>query len=295
MSGRLRWAVEGRDWPNAEASRIVAAGGLHWHVQRAGAGPTVLLLHGAGAATHSWRDVLPILAERFDVIAPDLPGHGFTSPAPGLASLPAVVGWTRALLVTLEARPALVVGHSAGGAIALRLALDGAVGEAPVLALNGALKPFAGAAAPLFRGLAMGLFANPLAVGLFASAARDPRRVERVLEGTGSEIDSRGVELYGRLFRSTAHVAATLGMMAAWDVAPTLRELNRLRSPLTLAAGDRDQAVPPSVSREVAASVPNARFVALDGLGHLAHEEAPDRAAALIAEAALGPSKEAAA
>ena len=54
----------------------VAAGGLRWHVQVAGDGPVLLLLHGTGAATHSWRDLLPLLAERFTVVAPDLPGHG---------------------------------------------------------------------------------------------------------------------------------------------------------------------------------------------------------------------------
>ena len=72
------WAVDGADWPNREASRFVAAGGYRWHVQHMGQGPVCLLLHGTGAATHSWRDVMPALATRFTVISCDLPGHGFT-------------------------------------------------------------------------------------------------------------------------------------------------------------------------------------------------------------------------
>ncbi|OZA31359.1 MAG: alpha/beta hydrolase, partial [Novosphingobium sp. 17-62-9] len=70
MSGP-RWDVEGRNWPNRSASRFIETPGLKWHVQIAGEGPVVLLLHGTGAATHSWRDVLPLLAQGFTVIAPD--------------------------------------------------------------------------------------------------------------------------------------------------------------------------------------------------------------------------------
>jgi len=56
------WDREGRDWPNRAASRFVQASGLRWHVQVMGEGPTVLMLHGSGAATHSWRDLAPLLA-----------------------------------------------------------------------------------------------------------------------------------------------------------------------------------------------------------------------------------------
>ena len=62
--------------------------GLRWHVQMMGTGPQVLLLHGAGAATHSWRDVAPLLARDFTVIAPDLPGHGFTDTPRGRRLIP---------------------------------------------------------------------------------------------------------------------------------------------------------------------------------------------------------------
>ena len=55
------------------------SGAVREHVQRLGRGPSMLLLHGTGASTHSFRDLLPALAEHFDVLAPDLPGHGFTA------------------------------------------------------------------------------------------------------------------------------------------------------------------------------------------------------------------------
>ncbi|MEL4403125.1 alpha/beta fold hydrolase, partial [Shewanella algae] len=80
-------------WPNRDSSRFVEAGGLVWHVQQMGSGPPILLLHGTGAATHSWRGVMPLLARDFTVIAPDLPGHGFTRGRPrGGLTLPGMAG-----------------------------------------------------------------------------------------------------------------------------------------------------------------------------------------------------------
>jgi len=288
MSERPDWAVEGRDWPNRGASRFVAVGDLRWHVQVSGSGPTILLLHGAGAATHSWRELAPLLAGRFTVVAPDLPGHGFTAMPPenGL-SLPAMARRTAALLASLDVpAPSLVVGHSAGAAIALQMSLDGRFGAAPVVAINGALQPFAGAVAPLFQGLAMGLFVNPLAVRMFAAAARDRARVARMIRGTGSQIDEAGIDLYARLLRKPGHVAGTLGMMGSWDLRSLRRALPQSHADLTLVVGEGDLAVPPSVAREVSASVPGTRIVTLPGLGHLAHEERPDLVAGVIADIA---------
>ena len=94
----LDFARDGADWPNREASRFVEAGGLSWHVQVMGQGPDLLLLHGTGGATHSWRGLAPLLAQHFRVVAPDLPGHGFTTArrAPDL-SLPGMAAFDRRL------------------------------------------------------------------------------------------------------------------------------------------------------------------------------------------------------
>ena len=84
------WQREGTTWPNHQFSRFVRAGHLRWHVQMAGTGPVLILVHGTGASTHSWRHMLPLLAQRFTVVAADLPGHGFTEPAGGAAYLSAI-------------------------------------------------------------------------------------------------------------------------------------------------------------------------------------------------------------
>lgn len=288
MSSKPEWNLEGVGWPNRLTSRFVTAGGLRWHVQTAGCGPTLLLLHGAGSATHSWRGLLPLLAERFTVVAFDLPGHGFTdTPADGGLSLPAMAKAVAALLRALGVEPALLVAHSAGAAVAIRLVLDGMAQPRAIVAFNGALTPFPGFTAPLFQGLARALFVNPLAAWLIAARAQNPARIERLIAGTGSRLDPEGVEFYRRLFRSPGHVAATLGMMASWDLEPLRRDWARLETPLVLAVGERDSAVPGASAEAVHASVAGSSLVPMPGLGHLAHEERPELAAEIVLHAAV--------
>lgn len=272
------------DWPNRVASRAIQAGGLAWHVQVAGQGPDILLLHGTGAATHSWRGLLPLLAAHGRVIAPDLPGHGFSASPPAVRqSLPGMAAAVTALLGELGAAPVLAVGHSAGAAVLARMCLDGAIAPAALVALNGALLPLGGLTGSVFSGLARALVGLPFVPGLAARRAADPRTVARLLGSTGSAVDAEGMALYGRLFRDRGHVAATLAMMAHWDLTPLETELKRLATPLVLVVGGNDRTVPPTQARRVRALVPAARVETLPGLGHLAHEEQPALIAQMLA------------
>ncbi len=283
MSDRRAWQRDGQDWPNREASRFVRAAGLMWHVQVMGSGPVLLLAHGTGAATHSWRAVAPLLARHFTVVAPDLPGHGFTE-APGTArlSLPGMAKSLHGLLQALNVSPALAAGHSAGAAILVRMALDKQIAPRGLVSLNGAFVPLEGVPGQVFSPLAKLLVGLPLLPQLFAWRARSDAAVRQILEGTGSRIDAQGVALYGRMIRNPAHAAAALGMMAQWDLHPLLRDLGRLTVPLLLVVGADDRAVPPAQADRVRGVVPGAMLVSMPGLGHLAHEERPEDVAALI-------------
>ena len=70
----MRFPQDLAGWPHAEHSRLIHVKPHRWHVQIMGQGPDLLFLHGAGGATHSWRDVLPLLAPHYRCIAVDLPG-----------------------------------------------------------------------------------------------------------------------------------------------------------------------------------------------------------------------------
>ncbi|MGJ4889997.1 alpha/beta fold hydrolase BchO [Bradyrhizobium sp. HKCCYLRH3099] len=287
MSDKPNWSVDGSDWPNRTASRFVDAAGLRWHVQVMGEGPVALLAHGTGAATHSWRDLAPLLAQRFTVVAPDLSGHGFTS-TPHWQRL-SLDGMSRDLSVLcnkLAIAPAIAIGHSAGAAILTRMTLDGLIAPKLIVSLNGAYLPFGGPAAQFFSPLAKMMALNPLVPRLFAWRGRDPAAVHRLLKGTGSTLDALGERLYRRLVGSPGHVAAALEMMANWDLHPLVRDLPRLTTALLLVAATRDHAIPPDVARRVRQLVPQAQLELIDGLGHLAHEEQPGRIAELIFVAA---------
>jgi magnesium chelatase accessory protein len=280
---QLVWERDGQDWPNRQASRFVRAAGLRWHVQQMGDGPTLLLVHGTGASTHSWRGVAPLLAARFTIVAPDLPGHGFTRRASSYQlSLPGMALALDALLRELGASPVIVVGHSAGAAILVRMSLDRRIAPRRLVSLNGALLPLHGMAGYLFSPLAKLLASVPLVPWLFARLCADRTVVEQMLRDTGSTIEPFGIDLYARLAQTPSHVAAALGMMANWNLVSLKRELPRLTTPLTLVTAGRDRTISPMTASRVRAIAPSAAVVSLPGLGHLAHEERPDEIAALI-------------
>jgi magnesium chelatase accessory protein len=289
MSERLDWDTDGRDWPNRASSRFVRAGGLRWHVQVIGQGrtdqrPTVLLLHGTGASTHSWRGLAPLLARRCTVVALDLPGHGFTgTPAKaGGFSLPAVASGIAGLLRVLDMSPEVVAGHSAGAAVAARLCLDGAITPDALISINGAMLPFPGPANDLFGPVARLLAGSRVASRALALFAGSRSSVARLIRSTGSTIDREGMRLYGILAENPVHVAGALGLMANWDLRPLMRDLPRLTTRLILVAGGNDRMVPPTEISRIRALVPRAEPVWLSGLGHLAHEERPDEFAAIV-------------
>jgi magnesium chelatase accessory protein len=289
LTERLVWERDGRDWPLRESSRFVQAGGLRWHVQQLGQGPVLLLLHGTGASTHSWRDFAPLMARHFTVVAPDLPGHAFSEAAPAARmSLPGMSAALAALVDALGLDVALCIGHSAGAAIAARMVLDARLKPDALVSINGAFLPLGGLPGLLFPPVARLMAATPLASRLFAWRASERTAVERLIDGTGSTLDAAGVDLYARLVRDARHAAGALAMMAQWDLRPLLRDLPALQTPLVLLAGANDRAVPPEQAHRVHALLPRAVALApivLPRIGHLAHEEQPAEVARIVMNA----------
>ncbi|MFM7348926.1 MAG: alpha/beta fold hydrolase BchO [Erythrobacter sp.] len=280
---QLDWNREGRIWPHRDASAFVASGRGRWHIQRMGEGPPLLLIHGTGASVHSWRGVMPLLAKAHAVTAIDLPRHAFTTGHDAFAmSLPAMTREVAGLLETLELRPAAIIGHSAGSAIALQLALAHGY-RGPIVGLSAALRPFPGPLAQIYPAIAKALFVNPLVPRLFAGSIDWGGGAERFLwRSTRSKIDREGFECYRTLFKNAEHAGGGLAMMANWDL-PSLRaRMHQVTNPVLLVHGSRDPAIPLSWARDAAGWLPYARLEVLPGLGHLAHEEAPETAVALI-------------
>lgn len=280
----MRWPPPS-DWPNAEFSRQVFCAPHRWHVQEAGQGDTLLLLHGAGGSTQSFRALLPLLAKTHHVLALDLPGQGFTqlgarhrcgldTMAEDIARLCTQEGW----------HPTALVGHSAGSAVALRLSetlCDAKGGVPAVVGINAALDRFDGLAGVTFPVIAKMLAALPFTAQFFSSSSATTPRIQSLIRSTGSDIGAQGIELYRRLVADRNHVDATLLMMAQWSLDGLLADLPSVKARTLLIIGDHDGTVPPAVSTRAAARLPDATLAQIDA-GHLAHEEHPEEVARLI-------------
>lgn len=287
----MRWPPP-EYWPNREISRQVLCKPHRWHIQETGTGSSIILLHGAGGSTHSFRDVIPKLAKTHRVVAIDMPGQGLTqlgarhrcgldSMAQDIASLIAQEAW----------KPVALVGHSAGGALALRLS-QLLHPQPMVIGINPALGHFQGLAGLLFPIMAKLLALTPGIAGFFSRSANNPERVRSLIEGTGSHLSDDGLSLYRKLVGDKGHVDATLLMMAQWSLDGLLDDLKGLQASTLLIAAEMDEAVPPEVSENAARTMPNAELKRLRNLGHLAHEEDPALIAQMISAFATKPKTE---
>ena len=263
-----------------DCSRFVQTPGVRWHVQIAGSGPVLVLLHGAGASTHTWRDLLPRLSADFTVVCPDLPGHALSHIAPGWRpGLREMADGLDDLLSALHLQPQVVVGHSAGGAVAAQWVLDHRshtpAHQPALIGLNPAWLPIPGMASWMFPAAAKVLALNPLSALWIARHGKRPGVVKKLVDETGSRLDAQGVDYYARLIRQPGHVRGVLAMMAAWDMGALGRRMGTLRGPVFMHLGGRDTTVPTSWSGRTYAVVAQARGITVPELGHLAHEEAP--------------------
>lgn len=275
--------------PDLPPPSAVLAGGLRWRVQRTGppasaSAPTLLLLHGTGSSLLSWQGCLPALAAQFQLVVPDLPGHGGTDAfADRSASLPRMAQAVGALLRALGLSPALAAGHSAGAAVMVQLALDGGLPAARgLLAVNGALEPLPGLMGLVAPAVARMASRSALLPDWVTRHAAQPRALGHLIASTGSRLDDAGVAHYRDLLRQPDHVRGVLDMLAHWRLEDLQARLPQLRLPLWLAAGLGDRTLAPVRSLELARRLKGARFVPLPGLGHLAHEEAPDEVVGLL-------------
>lgn len=278
MDRPLDWGREGDDWPNRSCSKFVTVADLEWHVQSMGEGPKALLIHGTGAATHSWRDFMPLLAHHFHVLAPDLPSHGFTqTTSEAHMTLPGMSQALGELLNTLEFEPQLVIGHSAGAAVLMQMALENKITPRGLVGLNSALLPFQGITGHFMRPIAQFMSRNSWFIKYLRNRALDRSRVEQLIEGTGSKIDAVGIDCYSRLFANNWHLSGTLRMMANWDLTQLMGNLAQMNTPVLLIASGNDLTISPATTFEADKKLPNSRVEYIRNLGHLAHEEDPEQ------------------
>lgn len=241
------------------------------------------MLHGTAGSSHSWHGVAPLLAEHGPVICVDLPGHHLTKPKGHVSfSLPDMTYMLLELIASEGWTVDTLIGHSAGAAIAVHLAQHLPRPPHAVISVAGALKPYGGFLAPLFTTSAKLIALAPGLAHIAAIRADNPKAVRRLVKQTGSTLDELGYACMRHLLKQPDHIKSVLRMMAAWDLSPL--EASNQPFPFRYLAIEMtgDTTVPAGQSKHLLNSNPNAKLVRLRGLGHLGHEEAPERVAAEI-------------
>ena len=272
----MDWYREGPNWPNRHLSRFVSLANNRWHLQQDGTGPTILLLHGTGATTHSYAELIPELSKRFSVVAIDLPGHGFTSTLqrqrPSLENVCAAIA---ELLSSESIMPDYVVGHSAGAAIAVQMTAERMIQPRALVAINGAFFPFPGFSGQIFPAAAKLLLLNPFAPHIFAMSASNMNRLSALMDSTGSKLCNQALKHYQSALGSAQHVEGTLAMMANWDLKHMESKLRQLECPMLQIIGGQDGTVDPQLSHRSHRLLRNGTRTVFKGCGHLVHEEQP--------------------
>ncbi len=262
------------------------AGGLRWHVQRAGHGPTIVLLHGTAGATHTWRTVLPLLAPIADVIAIDLPGHGFTTGATSAhLSLAGMTAAVTTLLDTLDVRPVLGVGHSAGAAVLLQLAASShPVTPRSIIGVNSALVSI-NALGQMLMPASRALFdMEPVRAGI-AALMRTGTLARTLLRSAGTPLDAAQEARYVSLLTDATRVGAVLRMMSQWDL-PTLQAtFPDIRIPVTLVHSRNEPWVPYDELLAATRALPMRSVIDMTPAGHLIPDEKPAALADVITSA----------
>jgi pimeloyl-ACP methyl ester carboxylesterase len=259
---------------------------LHGHrvqYRTAGSGPVLVLVHGITSTSATWANVLPYLAERFTVIAPDLLGHGESAKPRGDYSLGAYASGIRDLLIALGHERATFIGHSLGGGVAMQLAYQFPEHcERLVLVSSGGLgrgiSALLRAASLPGSELVLPLLVNDHVVGAGQLVGRLLRRVglrvhtdvEEVLRGHASLSDGETRSAFLHTLRT---IVDPLGQRV--DASDRLYLARAI--PFLIVWGERDPIIPVEHARSAHRLVPGSRLELFPTAGHFPHLDDPLR------------------
>lgn len=251
-------------------------------LSRAGSGPAIVLIHGVGLRSESWAGQMPALAERYEVIAVDLPGHGDSAPFDVSPSLADYVDRIADVIAGKDG-PAVVAGHSLGALIALEIAIrypDLCAGAAALNAIFRRSKQASDAVRARADSLPLDKIADPEpTLERWFSVDRNP--------------DARQACRDWLLDADPASYKAAYTVFAASD-GPSDEALRGLSCPALFLTGSEEPNSTPAMSEAMAALVPQGQSIVIPGAAHMMPMTHPDSVnAALLDFAAIGHGGEA--
>lgn len=263
-------------------SRFVQAGGMRLHIAESGpadAAP-VVLVHGFGSSLHTWDAWTQLLEHSYHVVRLDVAGFGLSGPDPARDYSEAAD--TRRLLALLDQlglRPVILVGHSMGGRLAWNFAAahPQRVAGLVLLAPDGFAFPDAQGEftfrVPWYAGLLR--YTLP---GWLLRKALEPAYFER------QRLDEATVNRYRDLLLAPGVRQALLDRMAQTRNSDPLPRLHSLTLPTLLLWGEQDALIPLRNAQDFVHAIPHAQLVVLEQLGHVPHEEQPQRSVQPVLE-----------
>jgi pimeloyl-ACP methyl ester carboxylesterase len=259
---------------------------LHGHrvaYRSAGSGPAIVLVHGITSTSATWEQVMPYLATRFTVIAPDLLGHGQSAKPRGDYSLGAYASGVRDLMVSLGHERATFVGHSLGGGVVMQLAYQfpercerlvlvdsGGLGREVNFLLRSATLPLAEVVLPLLastRILDAGRSLSRIFGRLGIRAGTD---VAELAKGHASLADAEARAAF-------VHTLRTIVEPGGQRVSASDRLYLAQSIPFMLVWGERDSIIPVEHGRAAHELVPSSRLEVFEDAGHFPHVDEPQR------------------
>ena len=268
-------------WPYYKYSKFLETDNFLWHYQLIGKPnkPTILLIHGAGASSHSWSNLIPKLPE-FQILMVDLPGHRFSKIKKGIRPQHDIIVKDLVVLFkSLKIKPNVFVGHSIGAVIVLSLSGIYKGPLSSIVLINGALERFEGPAATIFPLMARVFYASPLTkywIKLFNSAEKSLRKF---LSISGSNLTSKNIDYYVKLMTDEDHITGTLAFISSWNIGDIEKKLEKIKVPSLFLAGKRDGIVNYKTSVRANKKAFNAKIKIFEREGHLMHEVSSSKVA----------------
>ncbi len=243
--------------------------------QGAAGRPAILLIHGFGSSTYTWRHLIEPLAERHRVIAVDLLGFGFSDKPDIEYSMDLFSRQVLALLDELQIKRAVFVGNSMGGKISLHTALAAPERVEKMILIDAAAYPRGSAGRPLLLSLA----AKPC-VGEFLSNFNSPGRVRAMLQDAyydHSKVSDADVDAYYAPLRTEGGSRAALSLLRSDDFGGDLAAgLPTIQIPALILWGAEDTWIPVSNARRLHEDLPRSELKIFVGTGHTPQEESPE-------------------
>lgn len=256
------------------AENLLLVDGRYVHVEQHGSGRPLVLLHGFGGSTYSWRKVVPELAGEFRTIAIDLHGFGWTE-RPKEADAYKRNGQVRlvkSVLDHLGIDSAVLVGHSYGAAVALSLATAHPERVHAMVLLD--------AVSPSWMDVRKSRLTQSRTLArLLLPFALSREYIAHSLRGAYFD-DSMVNEELVEIYRERMKVEGVLDAFVHLSTPPATPnppiELAAIQQPTLFLWGEDDLTIPVDVARPIALTVPNARFLTLPRCGHVPMEEQPE-------------------